>query len=64
MRKSTFVFITSVSMVALIIFLILYIMILGNDMDVAFIAFGLSLSSFGLGVSVISIILNNIKIEE
>lgn len=64
MKKSKFLFMTGISMVALIIFLIAYIIILGDAMDLGGIAVGLSLACFGLGVSIISAILNFIKIEE
>jgi uncharacterized membrane protein len=64
MKKDKFLFIMSVIMVAIIVFLIAYIIILGDNMSEKYVAFGLSLASFGLGTSTVSIILNNIKIEE
>lgn len=64
MKKSKFLLITAIAMVALIIFLISYIVILGDNMDVAQIMIGASLTSFGLGVSLIANIICHITIEE
>jgi hypothetical protein len=64
MKKDKFLLIVSGAMVALIIFLIMYIIILGENMDAAFIAFGLSLASFGIGITIMGLLVNNIKLEE
>jgi hypothetical protein len=63
MKKDKFLLIVGGAMVALIIFLIMYIIILGENMDVTAITFGLSLSSFGFGVTLMGFIINNIQLE-
>ena len=64
MKKSKFLLITAITMVALIIFLISYIMILRDNMDVAQIMIGASLTSFGLGVCFMMACIDHIKLEE